>query len=334
MQLTHVELDTGWWTIESNFKVWQLGSKLVCPVWAYCRRCKVRLGGWIRDFVFSPLGARGNLQAGSSRRTQGCTYIHIYILYICIRIHMVYICIYIYIYRLEIDLTQIQQLHSQASEWVVLVNHQAFWSPDLWNYLRAQSRLFNHLAHGVLYHPYASMSLNVLNGKFARSAKAFFDSVHMGAGLNVGELLRVKGRRRSVSLKEHRGFFPSPGRNDICQLFLWRYFILKLVMMKVCMAQGPQYREAYWTLQATLIRSTWRSLSNLGRTGTLRAGRSTASMASPLRDKMWTRSLRRATWVQQNPTMRFGDSGCWYDFFLASLVQGTFGSVSFVFCLV
>ena len=59
------------------------------------------------------------------------------------------------------------------------------------------------------------MSLNVLNGKFARSAKAFFDSVHMGAGLNVGELLRVKGRRRSVSLKEHRGFFPSPGRNDI-----------------------------------------------------------------------------------------------------------------------
>jgi len=35
-----------------------------------------------------------------------------------------------------------------------------------------------------------------------RSAKAFFDSVHMGAGLNVGELLRVKGRRRSVSLKD------------------------------------------------------------------------------------------------------------------------------------
>ena len=234
-------------------------------------------------------------------------------LYTHMYIHTYIWCTYIDIYRLEIDLTQIQQLHSQASEWVVLVNHQAFWSPDLWNYLRAQSRLFNHLAHGV-HHPHASMSLNVLNGKFARSAKAFFDSVHMGAGLNVGELLRVKGRRRSVSLKEHRGFFPPPGRNDICQLFLWRYFILKLVMMKVCMAQGPQYRETYLTLQASLIRTTWRYLSNLGRTGTLRAGRSTASMASPLRDKMWTRSLRRATRVQQNPTMRFGDSvdsGCW-----------------------
>ena len=296
-----MESDIGWWTIESNFKVWQLGSKLVCPAWACCGRCKVRLGGWIRDFVFSPLGARGNLQAGSSRRTQGCQHIHIYI----------YICIYTYIWCIYIYtgnwLDPNPTIAFPSFRRVVPVNHQAFWSPDLWNYLRAQSRLFNHLAHAVLHHPYASMSLNVLNGKFARSAKAFFDSVHMGAGLNVGELLRVKGRRRSVSLKEHRGFFPPPGRNDICQLFLWRYFILKLVMMKVSMAQ----REAYLTLQASLIRSTCRSLSNLGRTGTLRAGRSTASMASPLRDKMWTRSLRRATWVQQNPTMRFGDSGCW-----------------------
>ena len=115
------------------------------------------------------------------------------------------------------------------------------------------------------------MSLNVSNGKFARSAKAFFDSVHMGAGLNVGELLRVKGRRRSVSLKEHRGFFPlQEGMIYICQLFLWRYFILKLVMMKVCMAQGPQYREAYLTLQASLIRSTWdpsQTLQGLGHYG-------------------------------------------------------------------
>ncbi len=179
---------------------------------------------------------------------------------------------------------------------------QAFWSPEFWDYLRPQSRLFNHLAHGVVHHPHPSMSLNVLNGKFARarSAKAFFDSVHMGAGLNVGELLRVKGRRRSVSLKEQRGmFFFLSGKEWYMwafSLFLWLYFILKLghVMMKVCMAQGPQYQEAYLTLQASLI-SALRSLSNLGRTGTAWAGRSTASMASPLPDKMWTRSLRRAT---------------------------------------
>ena len=36
----------------------------------------------------------------------------------------------------------------------------------------------------------------------ARSAKAFLDSVHMGADLNVGELHRAKGRKRGLRFKD------------------------------------------------------------------------------------------------------------------------------------
>ena len=232
-------------------------------------------------------------------------------LYTYIYIHT-YIWCNIYIYRLEIDLTQIQQLHSQASEWVVLVNHQAFWSPDLWNYLRAQSRLFNHLAHAVLC--FITLTLpchwtfwmaNSLGLPKHSSIQFTWELAWMWENCSGS-----KDGGEAWVWRSTVDFFPLLEGMIYVSFFCDVTSFSSLSWWRFAWHKGL-YREAYLTLQASLIRSTWRCLSNLGRIGTLQAGRSTASMASPLRDKMWTRSLRRATWVQQNPTMRFGDSGCW-----------------------
>lgn len=245
-----MELDTGWWTIESNFNVWQLGSK--CWSAQFELIVDAARSVWEDESatLFSTLLVHEEiyrLQPQDTRVYIYCTYTYNYI-----HIHMV--CIYI-------DLTQIQQLHSQASE-------------ELFQLI---TKPFDHLISETTLGPMGCITLtlpchwtfwmaNSLGLPKHSSIQFTWELAWMWENCSGS-----KDGGEAWVWRSTVDFFPlQEGMIYICQLFLWRYFILKLVMMKVCMAQGPQYREAYLTLQASLIRSTWdpsQTLQGLGHYG-------------------------------------------------------------------
>ena len=323
-----MELDTGWWTIESNFKVWQLGSKC----WsAQFERCKVRLGGWIRDFVFSPLGARGNLQAGSSRRTQGCTYIHIYV-YIHTYIWCIYI--YIYMYAQEIDLTKSNNC-----------------IPKLPNeLLQLITKPFDHLISETTLGPNPGSSITWHMGCFITLTLPCHWTFWMANSLGLPKHSSIQFTWELAWMWEN-----CSGSKDGGEAWVWRstvdFFPLQEGMIyvsffcEVTSFSSLSWWRFAWHKGLNIGKPTWHSkqvwsevpedpsqtLEGLGHFG--------------LEDLQHQWQVRYATRCGRDPwegqlgcnkilQCDLGIQGVDKIFFLASLVQGTFGSVSFVLCLV